>query len=778
MFRILSILILLPALCGAAEPLPGHSYHGEAFDDGPRQAAVLIPGCGNVKLQITTKNPDAQKFFNQGIGQLHGFWYFEAERSFRQVAALDPDCAMGYWGIAMANVNNEKRAAGLIAEAVKRKAQASARERAWIESLEEFYRDLKKDKKTRQMDFIKSFEGIIHDFPDELEAKAFLAWSIWHAKEDGVPMVSRESVDALIRQVLVKNPMHPVHHYIIHLWDDSKPIRAVSSAARCGQSAPAIAHMWHMPGHTFSKVNRLEDAAWQQEAATRVDHDYMIRTRILPDQIHNYAHNTEWLIRTLNQLGRAHDATRIARNLIEIPRHPVWNSVEKQADSAAFGRTRLLETLLKFELWDELLALDHGPYLDTTQNPSYEANRHRALGIAAFFKGDTARLKANVSALEEVQRTQEAAKQKKLAEQAAKKNAPKPDAKKDDAKKDDAKKDDAKKETPKQDDKQRTATAVAQALSELKALQAILKGDDNEAAMKLLDAAKDVPKERLVRYNLKLGNKTKAITLAKTLPTDAPGQALRVEALLACDQKDEAKTAFTALRTSACCLDQDLPISRHLDEIAVKFGFPRTWRIKEAPRKDSGDRPSLDSLGPIHWHPFPAKPFELAAADGKKISLKQYAGRPVIVLFYLGHGCDHCLAQLKEFSAVAADFKKAGIDIVAVGTEDEKGLVETAKVCSPNGDLPFPVLADANAVVFKQWRCYDDFEKMALHGAFLVDAAGAIRWLDISAEPFRNATFLLGEAKRLLAFGKPTATTDSATTAKATEPEGINQNAQ
>src|SRR5258708_7519914 len=80
--------------------IPGHSSNGEAFNEGPRQAAVLMEGTGHVNFPVTTANPLAQKFFTQGIGQLHGFWYFEAERSFRQVAALDPGRAMAYWGMA------------------------------------------------------------------------------------------------------------------------------------------------------------------------------------------------------------------------------------------------------------------------------------------------------------------------------------------------------------------------------------------------------------------------------------------------------------------------------------------------------------------------------------------------------------------------------------------------------------------------------------------------------------------------------------------------------
>ncbi|MCA9082073.1 MAG: hypothetical protein KDA58_16040, partial [Planctomycetaceae bacterium] len=73
--------------------LAGHSAHGEIFNEGPRQAAYLFPGNGDVSFPATCATPEVQQFINQGVAQLHGFWYFESERSFRQAAALDPECA-------------------------------------------------------------------------------------------------------------------------------------------------------------------------------------------------------------------------------------------------------------------------------------------------------------------------------------------------------------------------------------------------------------------------------------------------------------------------------------------------------------------------------------------------------------------------------------------------------------------------------------------------------------------------------------------------------------
>ena len=211
--------------------LAGHSFHGEAFNEGPRQSAYLMGGTGDVSFPVTTNVVEAQAFFDQGIGQLHGFWYFEAERSFRQVAKLDPDCAMAYWGMAMANVGNEKRAIEFIQEAVERKEKASRREQLWIDGLNDYLASKGDDKEAAKRDYLRSLETIIHEFPDDVEAKAFLAVRIWQFKND-LPISSHQAVDAILDQVFAANAMHPAHHYRIHLWDREKPVRALESAAR------------------------------------------------------------------------------------------------------------------------------------------------------------------------------------------------------------------------------------------------------------------------------------------------------------------------------------------------------------------------------------------------------------------------------------------------------------------------------------------------------------------------------------------------------------------
>lgn len=134
-------LITLPIAWGtedqkdpAKDKNPGHSFHAQAFNEGPRQAAYLMQGMGNIHWKISTENPMAQRFFDQGISQLHGFWYFEAERSFRQAASIEPDRAIFYWGMARANTENPERSAGFIEQAMKRIEKSSPLERRLIEA--------------------------------------------------------------------------------------------------------------------------------------------------------------------------------------------------------------------------------------------------------------------------------------------------------------------------------------------------------------------------------------------------------------------------------------------------------------------------------------------------------------------------------------------------------------------------------------------------------------------------------------------------------------------
>jgi peroxiredoxin len=131
--------------------------------------------------------------------------------------------------------------------------------------------------------------------------------------------------------------------------------------------------------------------------------------------------------------------------------------------------------------------------------------------------------------------------------------------------------------------------------------------------------------------------------------------------------------------------------------------------------------------------------------------MSDYRGRPVVLIFYLGNQCLHCAEQLQAFAPLTKDFDDAGISLAALSTDDDAGLaksVENYKL----GPFPFPLASDAGMDAFKAFRAYDDFESRPLHGTFLIDEKGLVRWHDIGFEPFRDAGFVLKEARRLLSF--------------------------
>jgi peroxiredoxin len=733
----------------AAAPLKeGHSVHGEIFNEGPRQAAYLMEGVGTVRFPVTSTSEDAGRFCAQGVAQLHGFWYFESERSFRQAAMLDPECAIAYWGMAMSNRGNLNRAKGFIAEAMKRREKASRREKLLIEALERFLNaktEKDNERKSRCDRYVADLEDILLEFPDDLETKAFLCEFFWSGKRDGLEMTSNLAVDAMIEEVLEEEPLHPAHHYRIHLWDGKKPEKAVQSAARCGLGAPGIAHMWHMPGHIYSRLHRYHDAVWQQEASARVDHEHMMRDRVLPDQIHNFAHNNEWCIRNMIGIGRSEDAEALARNMLSLPRHPRYNDINR-IGSFRYGRDRLIEVLEAFERWEVMAALQSEPSMQDSGNVEEDQKIERAVGAAYAALG---RVADAAAVRDRIQKSYDAEIEKqKVAVTEAETKAK------------EARSDEKAIEKEKKDAEQKFAQSLRRqekALQEIDGRTALVSGDAARA-MDLLNKA-DITAEQMALVMLKAGKTDEAIKKIGDRVNSRSGEVLplaaQVEILFAAGKKDEARASFERLRKLSSTIDLGTAPMARLTPIAAEFGFPADWRLAAEVPADISSRPNLDSLGPFRWAPGAAPQWTLPDVDEKPRSLADYQGRPVIVVFYLGYGCLHCAEQLKAIAKDYQGFRDAGLEVIAVSSDKQINLKRAYE--NLEGGFPFPLVADPEMTAFRQYRCYDDFEKAALHGTFLIDSKGRVRWQDISYEPFMNTEFLLKESRRLLSFEPQTA---------------------
>ena len=747
--------------------LAGHSYHGEAFNEGPRQSAILMPNLGSIDFPTSTENKNAQKFIEQGIIQLHGFWYLEAERSFRQASMIDPELAIAYWGMAMANQNNADRARGFIDEALSRiDTGADEREKLYINALNQLIPAEKKDskdsqnkddreqKKQRAERYINAMEKVLHDFPNDIEAKAFIAVQMWVATRNGVKITSRYAVDALLSEVFQANPNHPAHHYRIHLWDRNRPENALTAAAQCGPSSPGIAHMWHMPGHIYSGLKRYQDAAWQQEASARVDHAHMIQTRLMPDQIHNFAHNNEWLIRNLVFVGRVKEAIEQSKNLISLPQHPRYNSLEKSG-SQKYGRQRLLQVLTEYELWKELLTESRGPYLAETGNTDLDNDRSAWIGVAHYMLDQQAdgdkilnEFRAKVElADQQIKEIEQIEKDKK---EAAEENADSEDSEqKEDAeqKKDSEGTDE---EAPSKEELKKQKQRLEPLVARMECGKAA--ADGNLEKFKEFEKKARLEVVLKARWLARSGDRKEAIEITKKQVSNDPSQ---VRPLVTLTQlleteglEDEAKERFERLRTVAGHADLETPMLKAVTPLAQAANAPTDWRLPEPPAKDLGPRPELKQLGPFRWEPYQAPAWRTINSENQVVSNESHQGKPTVMIFYLGFGCLHCVEQLHAFSPMIDDFKSAGIDVIAISTE----ALEELKLGIKNFEEPIkiPLLSDGPQEIFKSFRCWDDFENQPLHGTFLIDGSGRVRWQDISYEPFNEPQFLLDEAKRLL----------------------------
>jgi tetratricopeptide (TPR) repeat protein len=364
--------------------------------------ARLVDGYGNVHMPIATKSEEAQRFFDQGLALLHSFWSYEADRSFERAAQLDPECAMAQWGIAMAAVNEKRRD-----EAVKRAkelaAKASERERLYIEAVEARYQG---ERTTIQNNgflgaseaYQKAMRKIVAFYPDDLEAKLFLALALMSGYErDGAPKPGTVEAIALLQVTLAKDPKHlAAHHYLIHATESGKrAIDGAPSADVYGSLAPKVGHAVHMPGHTYVHIDRWDDAARAFEGSAEVDRAYIRDNKETTDHAAGpYGHNVHFLATVYGYQGRYRDAVRASQELLDATKAPD----EQKSRAALEGRISMLRALVRFEKYDEVLNGKSLP--DEGAFEVLKGWRYYAHALAKIGKGDVAATRAQIETLE------------------------------------------------------------------------------------------------------------------------------------------------------------------------------------------------------------------------------------------------------------------------------------------------------------------------------------------------------------------------------------------
>ena len=349
-------------------PMPA-VYGGEADKPG----APRFKGLGDHHHPISTRNPDTQAYFDQGVKLLFGFNHAEAIRSFRQAARLDPDCAICWWGVAFAlgpNINMPmpedavKPAWEALGRARALEAKASPEETAWIEALAARYEaDPKSHRKALDAAFAAAMGRLWKAWPDDLDAGVFYAeammdtqpWDYWQA--DGVtPKGHGGAIDAVLESVIRRAPDHPgaLHLYIHAVEASTTPQRAEAAADRLETLMPGAGHIVHMPSHIYYRVGRYADAARVNELAAKVDEDYIAACKAqgyYPTGY--YGHNIHFLWTSSEMQGRYGEALDAARRLVKAV--DAVNQAKRYAGTELYVFTPTA-TLLRFGRWRELLA--------------------------------------------------------------------------------------------------------------------------------------------------------------------------------------------------------------------------------------------------------------------------------------------------------------------------------------------------------------------------------------------------------------------------------------
>jgi len=391
-----------PDLCapppsGSAPALPAHLMTGQ--------------GTEYVHFKITTSSAEAQKFFDQGLAQLHSFWAVEAERSFLQAAQLDPEAPMPWWGVAMVaagdyrprhQLENSGYGGGGRSPAATRATDAAKRALALSEvagkatDLEKMYiasiaaRRMPPAGKSSDDAYIEGLRAISARYPAEVEARTYLALHLMRGFElpDHTPRAGSMEAVAILRQLLKDAPDHPgVHHYVIHGFEGSSFAKdAWPSCERYAQLVPNIPHALHMPGHIYSQTGKLDLAEKYFGMAAENELGYIKRDSLYGTGHHG--HNVHYLSTAYAWDGQYEKAEQAARSLLEFKENPreqanvdSWFTAKRQ------GWFALMRTYVVGEKWDQIL---DGHSLPVYDRPREQAWRHWAMGLASAGKGDAA----------------------------------------------------------------------------------------------------------------------------------------------------------------------------------------------------------------------------------------------------------------------------------------------------------------------------------------------------------------------------------------------------
>jgi tetratricopeptide (TPR) repeat protein len=378
------------------------------------KAVTRMTGLGDLHHPVSTKNAEAQEFFDQGLRLIYAFNHDEAARSFQKAAELDPRLAMAYWGIAEAvgpNYNDPasedrfKQAHEAIQKAVDLSDHASDAERGYISAMaKRFPADPKSDLRKAAEEYRDAMREVVKNNPDDLDAATLFAeagmnlhpWGLWHP--DGTPEDGTQEIVATLESVMKRDPNHlgALHYYIHTVEASNSPERALAAANRLAALAPGAGHIVHMPAHIYIRTGDYAAAVKTNEAAAAVDRAYIKSSGvqgIYPMMY--YSHNLHFIAMCSAMTGDYAEALKAAEMLAA----HVSPSVKDMPPLEGF-MTIPMAVNVRFHKWDAILAM---------KEPSAEMKAtvgfwHFARGMALAGKGKISEAEAEYKIVAEAEK--------------------------------------------------------------------------------------------------------------------------------------------------------------------------------------------------------------------------------------------------------------------------------------------------------------------------------------------------------------------------------------
>jgi tetratricopeptide (TPR) repeat protein len=361
----------------------------------------IFEGLGSYTRKITTSSVEAQKYFDQGLNFYFGFNHYEAIRSFQAAVAMDPDCAMAHWGIALSCGPHINYPVVPAAEATlawrelslaqKSVTKASSVEQMLVAALSSRYANPEPADRSRiDQAYADRMRDVWMAYPKDPDVGALFAESMLDLRpgdqwtKNGQAAPGTVEILGVLEAVLKVNLYHPfANHLYIHALEDSPhPEQALAAADRMRDLQPGVAHSVHMPSHIDIRLGHWNEAITANLKAVAADERYHEIAGQSQGLLALYAaHNQHMLAYAAMMTGRRDLAIEHIRTMAEgIPLEVVK---EYPMFSQAF-MVMPFEVYIRFGMWDEILAQpDYSEFMVFAR-----AFRHAARGIAYAAKGD------------------------------------------------------------------------------------------------------------------------------------------------------------------------------------------------------------------------------------------------------------------------------------------------------------------------------------------------------------------------------------------------------